>query len=97
LGYPQGQFYAVQDKAWVDTQVFLDWVIHVWAPHAGCFDDGTYLLMDEFSVHMKSECINAIQAQGTKVNFVAGGYTGVFKSWIKGSTSHSSNILRIQL
>ena len=30
--------------------------------------------MDEFSVHMKSECVNAIQAQGTKVDFIAGGY-----------------------
>jgi len=34
LGYPQDQFYAVQDKAWVDTQVFLDWIIHVWALYA---------------------------------------------------------------
>ena len=56
--------------------VFLDWVIHIWAPYAGCFDDGTYLLMDEFSVHMKSECFNVIQAQGTKVDSVTGRYTG---------------------
>jgi len=57
LGYLWGQFYAVQDKAWVDTWVFLDWVIHVWAQYAGHFDDNTYLLMNEFSVYMISECV----------------------------------------
>ena len=60
--------------------MLLDWLIHVWAPYAGCFDYGTYLLMDEFSVHMKSECVNAIQAQGTEVDFIAGGYTGVLQT-----------------
>ena len=73
LGYLQVQFYTVQDKARVNTQVFLGWVICVWAPYAGNFNDGTYLLMDEFSVHMKSECIVAIHSQGLEVNFIAGG------------------------
>ena len=40
--------------------------------------------MDELSIHMKSECVNAIQAQGTKVDFVAGGYTGVLQILDKG-------------
>jgi len=77
--------YAVKDKAWVNTQGLLDWVICVGAPYAGCFfDDGTYLLIKEFSVHMKSDCVNAIKAQGTKVDFVAGGYTGVLQKLDKG-------------
>jgi len=64
--------------------VFLEWVICVWAPYAGIFDDGTYLLMDEFSVHMKSECAIAIQSQGTEVDFIAGGYTGALQTLDKG-------------
>ena len=64
--------------------MFLDWVIHVWALYAGCFDEGSSLLMDEFSVHMKSECVNAIQAQGTEVDFIAGGYTGALQILDKG-------------
>ena len=41
--------------------------------------------MDEFFVHMKSECvIVAIQAQGTEVDFVVGGYTSALQIWEKG-------------
>ena len=64
--------------------LFLEWVICAWAPYAGSFDDSTYLLMDEFSVHLTSECVNAIQSQGTEVDFIAGGYTGALQILDKG-------------
>jgi len=72
--YPTSSIYAVQEKAWVDKEVFLQWIKKVWKPF--CTNKGpTYLLMDEFSVHMMSECVNSIQDCGTEVDFVLGGYT----------------------
>ena len=26
MGYPQDQFYTIQDKAWIDTHTFNDWI-----------------------------------------------------------------------
>ena len=56
-----------------------------------------HLLMDEFLVHIKSECVIAIQSQGLEVDFIAGEYILVcFKSWIKGSINHSNSMFRTQ-
>jgi hypothetical protein len=88
-GYPQGQFYTVQDNAWVDCHVFLQWVNSVWSPFStggdvGGNGDGSYLIMDEFSVHMKSEVSKAIQQLGTEIEFIPGGYTGALQVLDKG-------------
>jgi hypothetical protein len=32
-GYPEGQFYTVQPKAWMDQHHMLDWVNGVWDPY----------------------------------------------------------------
>ena len=72
--FPQDSLYAVQDKAWVDKRVFLEWVEKVWNPF--CTNKpSTYLLMDEFSVHLMTESVHAIQDCGTEVDFIFGGYT----------------------
>ena len=72
--YPSSSVYAVQEKAWMDKRVFLEWVEKIWKPF--CQNkNSTYLLMDEFSVHLMAECVNSIQDCGTEVDFVLGGYT----------------------
>jgi hypothetical protein len=72
--YPSSSVYAVQEKAWMDKRVFLEWVEKIWKPF--CQNkNSTYLLMDEFSVHLMTECVNSIQDCGTEVDFVLGGYT----------------------
>ena len=68
--------YTVQEKAWVNVQVFLQWIKTVWSPLYAGVGDETYLLLDEFLVHMKSECMQAIQGFGTEVDCTPGGYTG---------------------
>ena len=75
-GYPEGQVYTVQEKVLVDMHVFLQWINTVWSPFCTEVGDETYRLLDEFSVHMKSECMQAIQGLGTEVDFIPGGYTG---------------------
>ena len=45
--------------------------------------------MDEFSVHLMSECVNPIQDCGTEVDFVLGGYIrGVQINAVYGSVAH---------
>ena len=82
--YPEGQAYTVQQKAWVDCHVFLLWINSVWSPFCAGAGDSTYLLMDEFSVHMMSDCVRAIQGCGTEVDFIPGGYTGAVQVLDKG-------------
>ena len=61
--------------AWVDQRIFLIWVEKVWKPFTQR-KKTSYFLMDEFSVHMQSECIEAMQRCGTEVDTIVAGYTG---------------------
>ena len=72
--FPNSAIYAVQDKAWVDERVFLLWIEKIWKPFS-TEKASSYLLMDEFSVHLMLNCVNPIQDCGTEVDFVLGGYT----------------------
>ena len=72
--YPTTAFYTVQEKAWIDKRVFIEWVEKVWKPY--CDNKAnTYLLMDEFSVHLMTDCVRAIQDCGTEIDYILGGYT----------------------
>ena len=72
--YPTDCIYDVQEKAWVDQRIFLIWVEKVWKPFTQR-KKTSYFLMDEFSVHMQSECIEAMQRCGTEVDTIVAGYT----------------------
>jgi hypothetical protein len=55
FGYPEYMFYTVQAKAWMDKARMDDWIDTVWSPYTKDTCRGgrdTYLLMDEFSVHL---------------------------------------------
>ena len=84
--YPTGQFYACQTKAWVDDDVFRDWVHRVWVPfclYQGNSGEnvgnqgieGSYLIMDEFSVHLRSIATETIRSVGTEIDYIPAGYT----------------------
>lgn len=72
--FSSSSIYTVQEKAWVEKTVFSYWVDKIWKPF--CENkDHTYLLMDEFAVHLMAHCVNRIQDCGTEVDFILGGYT----------------------
>ena len=66
--------YVCQDMAWVDLRVFKNWVDQVWAPFALKKGDRTFLLMDEFSVHLMASS-NQIKECATTIDYILGGYT----------------------
>ena len=72
--YPETCIYAVQQKAWIDERTFLQWIKKVWKPFCGS-KSSTYLLMDECTVHLMASCLDAIQDNGTEVDFIVRGYT----------------------
>jgi hypothetical protein len=87
FGYPEEAFYAVQPNAWMDEKRFLDWTERVWKPfivRPAASAHGSYMIMDEFKVHLMSSCLNALQDIGTGVDFVVGRYTGCVQILDKG-------------
>jgi hypothetical protein len=67
--YPEGLFYTVQANAWMDKSRMHNWIDNVWSPytkdtHRGGCD--TYLLLDEFSVHLMGEINHKIHKLGTE-------------------------------
>jgi hypothetical protein len=78
FGYPEDAFYSVQPKAWMDKKRFLDWTVRVWTPFTvspAASAHGSYIIMNEFKVHLISRCLNALQDTGTAVYVVVGRYT----------------------
>ena len=74
-------YYAVQDKAWIDTRTYQDWVTRVLVPFQASqwliVDEGNlYLLQDMCMVHLKSDNLEALSAVGIQADFIPAGYTG---------------------
>ena len=76
--------YAVQEKAWNNASTMRKWIELVW--HRFCEERGlpTYLILDEFRVHMMSETMHEIQSCGTQVDYIPAGYTGAVQVLDKG-------------
>jgi len=76
--------YTVQAKAWNDNDTMMQWIHLVWRPF--CIEKGlpTYLIWDEFSVHLMRQTVQAVQESQTQVEFVPGGYTGAVQILDKG-------------
>jgi hypothetical protein len=86
FGYPQSNFYTVQPKAWDDQNTHMQWVEKVWFPFCDQQQNGnyTYLIHDEFKVHLMGKVIWHKQELGTEVEFIPGGYTGALQVLDKG-------------
>ena len=90
--FPHDSVCTVQDKAWIDRRDFLEYVEKVWKPY--CANKPfTYLLMDDFPVHLMTESVHAIQDCGTENDFLLDGYTkdGVnepYKDYMKRCYEH---------
>jgi hypothetical protein len=74
-GYPEGKVYTVQANAWMDEQAMMKWVDAVRGPYTkDPRHDGlnTYLLQDEFSVHLIVSVNNQINKWGAAVDIIPG-------------------------
>ncbi|RLN86826.1 hypothetical protein BBJ28_00010211 [Nothophytophthora sp. Chile5] len=67
--YPKGAFYAVQQNAWMDMDVWKEAVIEgVWADYCNSEDrEPLALYVDNFKSHVSDESIDGLAAYGTEV------------------------------
>jgi hypothetical protein len=78
FNYPEGQFYAVQEKGWTDTEIMLLWVNKVLKPFlAENMKDAAFahLILDSFRVHYVNDVVSSIQELGCLISYIPGGGT----------------------
>jgi hypothetical protein len=74
-GYPTTNRYAVQENAWMSSELMVDWINRVYRPWCATRDGPTMLIVDEFSGHMTAEVRAAVVDCGGFLEFIPGGYT----------------------
>jgi hypothetical protein len=76
IGYPKDVELAVQDNAWFDEVVMLDWIDRVWKREVAVDPNEIYyLLLDSFTTHMTGPVRRAFEECNTEVDFIPPGYT----------------------
>ena len=73
LNVPYGVQIQVQEKAWVDASLALDWVRSIWLARFGY--SRTLLTMDTFSAHHVEEVKKELKMYNTKIGWIPGGCT----------------------
>jgi hypothetical protein len=77
--YPDGAFYIVQDKAWMDESIMLIWIEKVLKPYCETKPLGVrpMLILDSYRCHMMASIVNKIEDLGIQVEYIPGGCTPV--------------------
>ncbi|MFN9656651.1 MAG: transposase [Dolichospermum sp.] len=82
--FPGDNVYTVQPSGWMDGEAFQEWIQRVVRPYAELHNNSLYLLLDQFSVHMKHNNTIQLQQIGVEVDFIPAGYTPVLQVLDKG-------------
>lgn len=96
--YPEGAYYAVQERAWMDEECMIEWIDKVIKPWAESAPDGIVpmLLLDSYRCHLMSSVVHAIQDIGVEVVHVPGGCTGLAQPLDVGYNKPLKNRVRRQ-
>ena len=93
-----GQYYACQDKAWMDASVMHKWVDVMLEPYVAQAPEGIVLILmlDSYSAHIMEQFVIKIQNFGVEVVHIPDGCTGncqpVDVRFNKAFTSHVRNL-----
>jgi hypothetical protein len=67
---------AIQENAWFDETIMLDWIDKVWKREVAVDPNEVYyLLLDSFQVHMTKKVKSEFESCNTEVDFIPPGYT----------------------
>lgn len=69
---------CVQETGWFDTRVGQIWIEKILAPYIGNAEK-SFLLVDHFSAHLKSDFVNGVNDLGCDIDFIPAGYTCVLQ------------------
>jgi DDE superfamily endonuclease len=76
IGYPKDVEMMVQNHAWFNEVVMLDWIKRVWKREvAVSTHDIYYLLLHSCTIYMTAKVCTAFNECNTKVDFIPPGYT----------------------
>ena len=77
--YPNGAYYATQEKAWMSENLMMMWIEKSLAPYVAQAPDGVIplLFLDSFGVHKMGSVNRAISDLGVEVIIIPPGCTGV--------------------
>ena len=77
--FPQDNFYACQDRAWMDERVMQLWVRLVLKPYVEEAPPGvqSLILLDSYCCHMMASVVNVINDLGVQIETIPGGCTGL--------------------
>jgi transposase-like protein len=75
-GYSPDCEYAVQEKAWFNERIMLQWIDSIWRPLIETRQNRkTYLLLDDFGVHLTRPVLTAFSDLRTEIEVIPAGYT----------------------
>ena len=74
VDYPEGIEYGVQEKAWMDEPLMLEWIDKVWKPEV-VYNNITYLILDECQTHLTTKVRAAFVECNTEIELIPAGYT----------------------
>jgi transposase-like protein len=74
-GYPEEMEYGVQERAWMDESLMLEWIEKVWKPLAKLNNKVKYMILDECRSHLTAAVRKAFADCNTEVDLIPGGYT----------------------
>lgn len=94
--FPDCAIYKVQETAWVDEELMLEWVDEVLAPHVAKAPAGVspLLLLDSYKVHMTNKVVSKIQNLGVELEHIPGGCTGLCQPVDVGINKPFKNAMR---
>ncbi len=73
-GLPEDMEYGVQEKAWMDEELMLEWIQKVWKPTTQ-HNTFSYLILDECRSHLTAKVRAAFAECNTEVDLIPGDYT----------------------
>jgi DDE superfamily endonuclease len=78
-GYPEEMEYGVQERAWMDEALMLEWIQKIWQLMTQCSNKVTYLILDECCVHSTAAVRKYFVGCNTEVDLIPLGYTSKLK------------------
>jgi DDE superfamily endonuclease len=70
---------CTQKRAWFDEEVANEWIRSVLLPYVAKSPNGSFLLIDHYSVHTMSNFFNRCAEIGTDIDYIPAGYTCVLQ------------------
>jgi DDE superfamily endonuclease len=74
-GYPEEMVYGVQEPAWMDKELMMEWIQKIWHRLTQRSNKFTYLILNDCRLHLTAAVWKAFMDCNTKLDLIPAGYT----------------------